>query len=293
MTTQLRDITTPDGRVLDVVRSGTDAGATATLVLHHGTPSDATTFADWDEAATARNVQLIAISRPGYAHSTRQPARNVADVAADVAVVLDELGVDSFVVAGHSGGGPHALACAALLPDRCRRAASLAGVAPYGAAGLDWTAGMGPENVEEFGVALAGEEKLGEWMTVNGEPLLRVTGEDLVAALGGLVPQVDKDVLTGGYAQRMADSTRRALANGYEGWVDDDLAFTKDWGFDVAAITVPVTVWQGDLDLMVPRTHGEWLAAQLPNAEYRAPKGQGHLSLVTVFRDEILDDLLR
>jgi len=289
----MRQVIAPDGRRLDVLHGGKHDDVQATLVVCHGTPGDATSFADWDDAASARHVQLVAVSRPGYAHSTRQRGRSVASVAADVSFVLDSLGVSTFVVAGHSGGGPHALACAALLPDRCRRAASLAGVAPYGVADLDWMAGMGPENVEEFGMALTGEEQLGDWVATNGAPLRHVTGEDLVAALGGLVPQVDKDVLAGGYATRMADSTRRALDHGYDGWVDDDLAFTQDWGFDVASVTVPVTVWQGDLDLMVPKAHGEWLAAHLPNARYRAPEGQGHLSLVTALRDEILDDLLQ
>jgi pimeloyl-ACP methyl ester carboxylesterase len=282
-----------DGRELDVLVGGASPEAVrATVVMHHGTPSDATCWSDWVEGAAARGVQLVSISRPGYATSTRQPGRTVASVAADVATVLDALGVDEFVTAGWSGGGPHALACAALLPDRCRAVASLAGVGPYGVEDLDFLDGMGPENVEEFGAALEGEQALTAWMARSAEPMRHVTGEQIAEAFGGLVPQVDKDVLTGGYAEHMAAETRRALEHGFDGWIDDDLAFTRDWGFALADITLEVTVWQGDLDLMVPRAHGEWLVAHLPRSRSQMPQGHGHISLVTEHQRQILDSLL-
>jgi pimeloyl-ACP methyl ester carboxylesterase len=213
-------------------------------------------------------------------------------VAADVAAVLDHLGIDEYVTAGWSGGGPHALACAALHPDRCRAAATLAGVAPQGVPGLDFLDGMGPENVAEFGAALQGEQVLRSWMEENVEAFRRVTGTDLIEAFGGLVPDIDKEVLRGGYANHMAAEIRRALASGFDGWVDDDLAFVRPWGFELSAISVPVTVWQGDLDLMVPASHGAWLVESLPAARPRTPAGHGHISLVTQHRAEILDWLL-
>jgi pimeloyl-ACP methyl ester carboxylesterase len=150
-----------DGRVVDVLLGGDPAGFP--LVMHHGTPSDATTFADWHAPCMARGLRLICASRPGYAASTRVAGRSVADVAADTSAILDWLGHTKFMTAGWSGGGPHALACAALLPDKCAAAATLAGVRPFWADDLDFLAGMGPENVAEFGAALQGEEALRLW----------------------------------------------------------------------------------------------------------------------------------
>jgi pimeloyl-ACP methyl ester carboxylesterase len=281
----------PDGPVLDVFLGGDPAGYP--LVMHHGTPSDATTFADWHDACQARGMRLICASRPGYAASTRQAGRSVAQVAADTSAILDWLGHTKFMTAGWSGGGPHALACAALLPDRCAATATLAGVGPFGAEDLDFLAGMGPENVAEFGAALEGEQALRTWLVENAEPFRSVTGEALAEAFGGLVPQVDKEVLVGGYADLMAAEFRRALQHGFDGWIDDDIAFTRPWGFSVGDIRVPVSVWQGDLDLMVPFAHGRWLLSNIPGAVGRMVPGHGHISLVTRYRDEVLADLQR
>lgn len=278
------------GRVLDVLVGGAATGPA--LVMHHGTPSDATLWADWDAIAGARGVRLLAISRPGYAGSTRQPGRRVAGVAADVERVLRHFDVPWFVTAGWSGGGPHALACAALLGPRCRAAATLAGVGAYGANDLDFLAGMGPENHAEFGAALRGERDLRAWLSANAEAMRNVTGPELADAFGGLVPQVDKDALAGGFAEGMAETMRRALQHGFDGWVDDDLAFIEPWGFELSAIAVPVAIWQGDLDLMVPFAHGAWLRRHVPRATSRPAPGNGHITLITTYRDAIVDDLL-
>jgi pimeloyl-ACP methyl ester carboxylesterase len=262
------------------------------LLAHHGTPSDASLWAGWDDLARARGLRLIAISRPGYGGSTRMPGRSVADVAADASVVFEALTVPWFVTAGWSGGGPHALACAALLPDRCRAVATLAGVGPYGVPDLDFLAGMGPENHEEFGAALEGEAPLRAWLATHAEPMRHVTGEGIVAAFGGLIADRDKEALAEGFADDLAGVMRRALAHGFDGWVDDDLAFVRGWGFGFAPIAAPIAVWQGDLDLMVPAAHGAWLAKHLRTAVAREAPGHGHVSLVTSFREAILDDLL-
>jgi pimeloyl-ACP methyl ester carboxylesterase len=277
-------------RVLDVLAGGAADGPA--LLLHHGTPSDATLWEGWDALARARGLRLLSISRPGYATSTRRPGRRVADVVSDVARVLEHYDVPWFVTAGWSGGGPHALACAARLGERCRGAATLAGVGAYGVPDLDFLAGMGPENHAEFGAALRGERELRAWLTANAAIMRTVTGTELAEAFGGLVPQVDKDVLAGGFADSMAASMRRALAGGFDGWIDDDLAFIAPWGFDLAAIAVPVTVWQGDLDLMVPFAHGNWLRHHIPPAVSHAAPGHGHISLITTYREAIVDDLL-
>ena len=117
-----------DGRTLDVFLGGDPKGFP--LVMHHGTPADSTTFAVWDADCRARDLRLICASRPGYATSTRRPGRAVTQAAADTAEILDQLKLRKFVTVGWSGGGPHALACAALLPDRCTAVATLAGVGP-------------------------------------------------------------------------------------------------------------------------------------------------------------------
>jgi pimeloyl-ACP methyl ester carboxylesterase len=279
-----------DGRALDVMLGGAAEGPA--LVAHHGTPSDASLWDGWDTGCAARKLRLIAVSRPGYATSTRRAGRAVADIPGDIADVLDELTVPWFIAAGWSGGGPHALACGALLADRCRAVATLAGVGPYGQDDLDFLAGMGPENHAEFGAALKSEEALRAWLAANAAMLQNVSGDELAEAFGGLIPQIDKDALTGGFANAMAATMRRALADGFDGWVDDDYAFLKPWGFDLDAIDVPVTAWQGDLDLMVPAAHGAWLAKHIPTAVKRDASGHGHISLMVDYRDAILDDLL-
>ncbi len=277
-------------RSIDLLIGGASDGPA--LILHHGTPSDATIWGDLDETARARGLRLFAISRPGYATSSRRRGRTVADAAEDVALVLERYAVPWFVTAGWSGGGPHALATASLLGARCRAAATLAGVGPYAVPGLDFLAGMGPENHAEFGAALRGEASLRAWLAENAADYARLTGPELVSAFGGLIPQVDKDVLAGSFAKAFAATTRRALAGGFDGWIDDDLAFIEPWGFSLASIGVPVTVWQGDLDLMVPAAHGAWLASAVPGAVARTAPGHGHISLVTTFRNAIVDDLL-
>jgi len=206
-------------------------------------------------------------------------------------VVLDRLGSDRFVTLGWSGGGPHALACAALLPERCAAAATLAGTAPYDADGLDWFAGMGPENVEEFGAAVAGPDTLTAYLNRESAGLATVTGGEVAAALGGLVSPVDVDALTGAFADSLAAAFRAAVSTGIAGWRDDDLAFVRPWGFDLSTIGVPVAVWQGGEDRMVPPSHGAWLAAHVPGARAYLNPDAGHVSLVNAAAP-ILDDLL-
>ena len=261
-------------------------------MLHHGTPSDATTYADWSEVCAARRLRLICMSRPGYAGSSRQPGRSVAAVAADIAEILDGIGGETFFSLGWSGGGPHALACAALLGERCRGVSVLAGVGPHEMDGVDFLAGMGPENVSEFEAAVVGEPALRAWMAAHATEFRSVTGASLAAAFGGLLPRADQDVLRGTYADALAAVTRRALAPGFDGWIDDDLAFVQPWGFSLGAIAAPVTLWQGELDLMVPVSHGRWMSEHLPRARFALASGHGHISLVTQYRNEILDDLL-
>jgi pimeloyl-ACP methyl ester carboxylesterase len=279
-----------DGGVLEAFIAGPDGGMP--LVFQNGTPTAAVLFPPLVEVAAARGLRTVMYSRPGYAGSTPRPGRAVRDAAADVGALIDSIGAATFVTIGWSGGGPHALACAALLGDRCAAAVSLAGVAPYGSPGLDWLAGMGPENVEEFSLALEGGAALTPWLEEEATQLGAVQGSDVADALGGLISDVDRASLTGDFAEYLATCFRRAVSNGVAGWRDDDLAFAKPWGFDLATIAVPVAVWQGGEDRMVPMAHGEWLAAHIPGADKHLYPDEGHLSLGVGALDRIVDNLV-
>src|SRR4051794_36861446 len=155
-------------------------------------------------AGARHGLRTVLHSRPGYSGSSAQPGRNVAAVAADVTAILDDLGAAEFVTIGWSGGGPPPLACAALLTGRRRAGATIAGVAPHTASGLDWLAGMGPENLEEFAAAAAGEAELTQLLTKAAAGLAQVRGDELAAELGGLASAVDRDALTGAFADNLA-----------------------------------------------------------------------------------------
>jgi len=281
----------PHGRQLEVLLAGPLDGMP--LVFHSGTPSGLTEFRPMTQAASARGLRTVLYSRPGYGGSTPQPGRKVADAAPDVAAILDQIGAGDFVTVGTSGGGPHALACAAMLPGRCLAAASVAGIAPRDAAGLDWLGGMGPENLEEIAAAADSREALTVFLEAAASSLRQVTAAHLAEELGGLVSATDKAALSGEYAEYLASSFRAAVSTGIAGWRDDDLAFVRDWGFSVAAGgPVPVAIWQGAQDKMVPYAHGEWLAAHVPGARAHLLPGEGHLTLTVTSFGEILDDLL-
>jgi pimeloyl-ACP methyl ester carboxylesterase len=253
---------------------------------------DRTQYRPFAEAVAVRGLRLVSYSRPGYGGSSRHPGRAIADWAADTLAIVEQLGVGRFYTAGWSGGGPHALACAALLPDRVLACVTIAGVGPYGAPGLDFLEGMGRDNHEEFGAALAGPSKLQGYLERHAQVLAEVTGEQVAAALGDLVSPVDVGVITGDFAAYLATTFRRSVASGIWGWFDDDLAFTRPWGFDVDDVGVPVVVWQGGQDRMVPFAHGRWLATHVPGARARLLTEEGHLSIAVASFGGIVDDLL-
>ncbi len=282
-------ISLPDGGDLEVEVSGPDDGPV--LLFHHGTPGGSGQLRVLAREAHARGHRLVTASRAGYGASTRHAGRSIADVAGDSAAVLDHVGTDTCVVAGWSGGGPHALACGALLPDRVRGVLSIAGVAPYDAGDLDFLAGMGGDNIEEFGEALKGEEPLRAWLDNARSQMADVSAADVAASLGDLVPPVDQAVLTGEFAEDLASQFQQAVSVGVDGWLDDDLAFTRPWGFDLGGITVPTYVWQGSEDLMVPFAHGRWLVDRIPGVTSHLEQGEGHLSVALGALGRMLDEL--
>ena len=279
-----------DGRVLEVATGGPKNGTP--LVFHHGTPMAGVLFGPLVAAGAKHGLRTVAYSRPGYGRSTPQFGRSLADATADVAAILTAVGAESFYALGWSGGGPHALACAALLPRTCLAAASLAGVAPWAAPGLDWLADMGDENLEEFGLVLRGPEALTPFLEREAAKLKDIQPEQVAEALGTLISEVDRAALTGEYAEFSACSMRHSLSNGVAGWRDDDLAFTRPWGFDLASIRRPVAIWQGAQDRMVPYAHGAWLADHVAGARRRLFPTEGHLSLGVAKINEIVADLV-
>ena len=295
-----RSLTRPDGRVIEFLAAGPADGLP--LVLHEGTPCGLVLYPPTVRAAAIRGLRVVLAARPGYEGSTPRPGRSVVDVAQDTAAVLDDLGAATFVTLGWSGGGPHALACAAALPGRCLAAGSIAGVAPFTTDGLDWLGGMAPENIAEFGAARRGEAALTEFLDREAAMMGAITGESVASSLGGLVIEADQAVLTGEFADHVAACLRTALSSGIAGWRDDDLAFVRDWGFSLGwespspspgpGDPAPVAVWQGDQDQMVPFAHGQWLAASIRDARVHLMPGEGHLSMTVSAFDRILDDLL-
>jgi pimeloyl-ACP methyl ester carboxylesterase len=273
----MRSVTTADGRTL-TVREGGDANGVPVLFLN-GTPGSSLMYELHLDDARAKGIRLFSYDRPGYGGSTRHEGRSVADCAQDAAAVCDALGIDRFSVWGISGGGPHALACAALLPDRVAAAAALAPVAPYGAEGLDFYAGMGEQNIEEFGAIFEGEDKHRAILERDREELLGITPEQLVEAWQTLLGPADVEVTSGRLAQYILDAMRAGIEQSLDGWFDDDVAFTRPWGFELDTIAVPLLHWQGEQDKFVPYGHGVWLAEHLPG-ESRLTAEDGHLTLI-------------
>jgi pimeloyl-ACP methyl ester carboxylesterase len=278
--TRTLDVPLPDGRTLHVRDDGEPGDDRLPLVLHHGSPQSGLVLSSQLDDAREQGLRVISFDRPGYGGSSRAEGRRVADVATDVTHLLDALHVDRFVTSGSSGGGPHSLACAALLPDRCAAAATVAGVAPYDAAGLDWLAGMGEDNVEEFGAAVAGEEQLRPFLVHAREAMLAAGVEALVESMRTLLPPADLAVLGGELGTWLHASMAEGLRPGVDGWLDDDLAFVQPWGFSLDDLRVPVLVMAGGQDLMVPLDHGSWLARAVPGASVLVDDDAGHLSLL-------------
>ena len=274
----MQTIATAEGRTLAVHSDGDPAGFP--VVMHHGTPSSGLLYERHVELAHEQGIRLVGYDRPGYGGSAREPGRSVSDCAADVDAIADALRLDRFATWGISGGGPHALACAALCDRRLVAAASLAAVAPQDAEGLDWLAGMGDENHVEFGHAAAGEEQLRTYLTAEADEIRAAGPERLVAVMETLLGPEDRAVLSGAFAEYLLKADRHALADGVDGWVDDDLAFLAPWGFELSSIDRPVLLLHGDDDRFVPVAHGRWLADHIPGVEARIDAADGHLTLI-------------
>jgi pimeloyl-ACP methyl ester carboxylesterase len=258
-------VTTPEGRVLHTYDTGA-RGERLVVVWHHGTPNLGAPPAPLFAASERLGIRWVGYDRPGYGESTRRLGRDVASAAGDVAAVVGALGVGRFAVMGHSGGGPHALACAALMPGRVTAAAVVSSPAPYGAPGLDWFAGMGESSAASLRAAVAGRtaKEVHEAANADGDPAF-------VAA--------DWAALEADWSW-FGSVVAPAIAAGPAALIDDDLAYVAPWGFDPARAGAPVLVTHGTEDRMIPSSHGEWLARHVPGAELRLSPGDGHISVL-------------
>ncbi|MFB9895311.1 alpha/beta fold hydrolase [Planobispora takensis] len=260
------DLRLGDGRTLHVYDTGADGDDRLVVFWHHGTPNIGSPPRPLFPAAERLGIRWVSYDRPGYGGSTPLPGRDVASAAACASAVADALGIGRFAVMGHSGGGPHALACGALLPGRVLGVVSVAGPAPSGAEGLDWFAGM----------------------TASGAASLRAAAEGRAAkeeyeASAEYDPEMftphDHAALSGEWSW-FGDVVGPAAAAGPGGLIDDDLAYVAPWGFDPAGVSAPVLILHGGRDRVVPASHGEWLARRCPSAELRLSPDDGHLSIM-------------
>ncbi|GAA3253192.1 alpha/beta fold hydrolase [Nonomuraea helvata] len=275
-----RIVVAPDGRRLAVEERGKPDG-TPVFYLH-GTPGSRLGPSPRAQVLYRLGVRLITFDRPGYGLSDRMPNRTVASIAADVAAIADALEVDGFSVVGRSGGAPHALACAALLPERTRRAAALVSLAPHSAEGLDWFAGMAESNVFEYLVARAGPH-LAATRLASLASQIRADPESKVLSIGQEGGRADRRIVSDhGLRRMMVRNFTEALRHSADGWVDDVLAFSSDWGFDPAVIRVPTLVWHGENDVFAPVGHARWLGRRIPNATVCIQRGLAHLDALSV-----------
>jgi pimeloyl-ACP methyl ester carboxylesterase len=283
-------LTVPDGRRIEVVEAG-ERGAPV-LLFQHGVPGVAECFSPWVDAAVTAGWRWVSFTRPGNGCSDRRRGRSVADNCTDVVAVLDALGAREFVTVGCSGGGPHALACAALLSDRCRGAITLAGLGPVHEmrrAGLDPSAGMGAINVGQFAAARAGEDRMREVLApfLAGTPRLDWAAVSGILA-GLMADSADRDVLTGEFADDIAAGYRLSTLLSADGWVDDFLAVDGPWGFSLDAIRVPVGIWHGADDRTVPPAHSRFVFDRLADPRWHILGNEGHLSLILHRFDDVL-----
>ena len=260
------DLELGDGRTLRAYDTATDGSdGRLTVFWHHGSPNIGAPPEPLFPAADRLGIRWVSYDRPGYGGSTPSPDRDVASAAGDASSVADALGIDRFAVMGHSSGGSHALACAALLPERVLGVVSVAGMAPFDAGGLDWFEGFGPGGAASLRAAAAGRAALEKHLAESDDE-------------SDFTPE-DEAALAGEWSW-FIDVVRPAIAGGMGGFIDDDLAAVGAWGFDPADIVAPTLFLHGGRDRVVPSSHGEWLARRCPSAELWLRPDEGHISVL-------------
>jgi pimeloyl-ACP methyl ester carboxylesterase len=265
----------PDGARRTGDGRGEGAGDDGELVVvwHHGTPNVGAPPEPLLAHSRRRGIRWVSYDRPGYGGSSPRPARDVVSAAADVAAVADALGLERFAVMGHSGGAPHALACAAALPERVVAVVSGAGLAPFDADGLDWFGCMAPAGRADLEAAVRGRAALEERLASTEFDPEQFTPADHAALAGEW--------------SWLGEVAGEGWRTGWNGMVDDDLAYVAPWGFRPQDVRAPVLVLQGAQDRIVPAAHGEWLARRVPGAELWLRPEDGHISVLAAAADAL------
>jgi len=271
-----RQIGVSDGRSVTIDCWGDPKGFPVFLL--HGTPGSHSGPVPRTSVLYQLGVRLISYDRPGYGDSDRHPGRSVAAAAWDVQDIADRLGLGPFGVVGRSGGGPHALACAAFLGgSRLRSVAVLVGLAPSDATGLDWFGGMSDSNINEYELAsLAEDDAVVADLTRRAEQISQDPASLLNALEKEMVEDDKRVAFDVGIRRHLIKTYREAIKNGPYGWIDDVLAFRSPWGFELGKITIPVRLWHGDQDVFAPVAHSRWMADQIPSARMEVEPGAAH-----------------
>jgi len=290
MAAQTQRVETPDGRRLRVEVAG---DGERVVVAHLGTPNAGVLYEPWIEDAARRGLTLVGYDRPGYGGSTTLRGRTVADCAADVRAISRALGFERCAVWGFSGGGPHALACAALLPDLVAAAASFGAIAPPDAADFDFLETMSGANREDIELLRADRELWEQRARSDRDEMLAMTAADLAEAWSAGISPGDGELLHSPFGAWLHRGIRVGIEPAADGWIDDSLAFDSPWGVDPAAIAAPVRIWHGEDDRFVPVEHGRWLAARIPGAEADFRDGDGHLGVAALRIGEVHEWLAR
>jgi pimeloyl-ACP methyl ester carboxylesterase len=265
---------TADDRTLRFIERGAPDGMP--VLVCHGTPGSRLTRNPDPTLYERHGVRMVAYDRPGYGRSDAHLGRSVADAAADIAAIADELGFERFAVVGGSGGAPHALACGALLGDRVVRVGALVTPAPSDATDFDFFTDLAEINVKEFGAALEGREAIEAHLQPYVDQL-RSDPDAMIDELATELPEVDRRLVSRPeFREIMRESFVEAVRQGARGWADDDLAFAKPWGFELEQVEAETRLWQGELDVLAPRSHGEYVASRLTNARFELLEGGGH-----------------
>jgi pimeloyl-ACP methyl ester carboxylesterase len=234
---------------------------------HHGTPNIGAPPEPLLPAAAERHIRWVSYDRPAYNGSTPNPGRDVASAAADISSIANALSIRKFAVMGHSGGAPHALAGAALMPKRVVGAVCVSGLAPFRAEGLDWFAGMAAAGAAELRAASAGRREL--------ESYLESTDFD-----PDQFTPADDAALRGAWSW-LGSVAEQALKGGPAGMVDDDLAYVAPWGFEPEQVTSPVLFLHGGHDRIAPPSHARWLATHVRSSELWLRPDDGHISVLS------------
>lgn len=276
-------VETGDGRRLSVDVTGDLDGSP--VILLHGTPGSRLGPRPRTLLLHRLGIRLISFDRPGYGGSDRMPGRRVVDAAMDVAAIADFYGHDQFAVVGRSGGGPHALACAALLSGRVSRAAVLVSLAPREADGLDWFDGMADSNVDAYAGPAGRLDRVIARLTATADTV-RDDPATLLAMLYGEMTDGDRRVVAdAGIRLGLIRTYAEAVRESPYGWIDDVSAFRAEWGFDPATVSVPVLLWGGERDMFSPVSHSRWLGARIPDAMVVVKSDAAHFDALSVLPD--------